>query len=492
MASSIPRARSAAVDLGAGSGRVILAELNDGRLSLTEAHRFETPQAEDPESGYQCWDIEAITANVRLGLEKADRIAPFTSVGCDTWGVDFVLLDAGRRRVGAAVTYRDHRTAGMMEAVFARMPPSEIYRRSGIHFQPYNTLYQLAATARHHPEWLRRARHLLMMPDYLHFCFSGVISNEYTIATTSQLLNLETRDWDPDLLALAGVTPDLMTRPVAPGSVLGTMRLTPDGPAIQVVAPGGHDTASAVAAAPLAGPDEAFLSSGTWSLMGVESPTAFADATARRLNFGNEGGVGGRYRVLKNMMGLWLFQRVRNELGAPPFADLVAAAGAASPWRTLINPDDPRFLNPDSMIATIQAVAAAGGEPIPRDPGALARCVFDSLALDYRRVKEELEILRGRPVTRIRIIGGGSQNGLLNQLCADACQIPVSAGPVETSALGNACLQMMALGAIATLDDARALVRHSFAVTDIAPGAAVPDAAWHRFAIAVAQTPDVP
>jgi rhamnulokinase len=489
MASSNITTRSAAVDMGAGSGRVILAELTDGRLSLTEAHRFETPQIEDPESGHQCWDVAAIEANMRAGLAKADRLAPLDSVGCDTWGVDFVLLDADRRRVGQAVTYRDRRTAGMMDAVFAKMTPQEIYRRTGIHFQPYNTLYQLAATAAQHPDWLRRARHLLMMPDYLHFCLSGVVSNEYTIASTSQLLNIETRDWDSSLLAIAGVAPGLMVKPVDAGSLLGEVRLTAGGHAIRVIAPGGHDTASAVAAAPLDGPDDAFLSSGTWSLMGIESPAPFASAAAHHFNFGNEGGVCGRYRVLKNLMGLWLIQKIRKELGSPSFSDLVAAAAAEPAWVSIVNPDDPRFLNPASMIDMLRTVAAENGETPPDGPGALARCVFDSLALDYRRVKEELETLRGRALKHIRIIGGGSQNGFLNQLCADACQISVSAGPVETSALGNACLQMMTLGAIGSLDEARAVVRRSFGVTDIMPGPAVPEAVWRRFQAAIVRTP---
>jgi rhamnulokinase len=258
---------------------------------------------------------------------------------------------------------------------------------------------------------------------------------------------------------------------------------------VRVVAPGGHDTASAVAAAPLGGEDEAFLSSGTWSLMGLESRVPHADATARRFNLGNEGGVAGRYRLLKNMMGLWLIQRARKELGTPAFADLVAAAEAAPAWATLVDPDDPRFLNPDSMIATIRALAAANGEPVPETPGAIARCVFDSLALDYARVKGELEAVVGRPVARVRIIGGGSQNALLNQLTADACGVAVSAGPVETSALGNACLQMMALGAIDHLEAARSIVRASFEVAEVPPRAEVPAAARDRFRRIAAATP---
>lgn len=482
-----PPFRAAAVDMGAGSGRVILAELAGGRIGLTEAHRFETPLLTDAATGHDCWDVDAIEAEIRAGIGKADALAPLDSVGCDTWGVDFVLLDAAKRRVGLAVAYRDKRTEGMIDALSATMPAAEIYRRTGIHFQPYNSLYQLAATARQHPDWLARARHLLFMPDYLHFRLSGVIANEYTIATTSQMLSLATRDWDPDLLALAGAAPGLMTTPVAPGTVLGAMPL--GGRSIRVVAPGGHDTASAVAAAPLAGPDEIFLSSGTWSLMGLESATPYTSDMARRFNIGNEGGVSGRYRVLKNMMGLWLIQRARKELGAPAWADLVAAAAAAPAWTTLIDPDDPRFLNPDSMVGTIRALAVEHAEPVPDDLGGIARCVLDSLALDYARVRDELQQVSGRTIARVRIIGGGSQNDLLNQLTADACGIPVSAGPVETSALGNACLQMMALGALPSLEAARAVVSASFGVRDIRPRAAVPETARARFRRIAAATP---
>jgi rhamnulokinase len=488
MAPSASSVRAAAVDLGAGSGRVILAELAEGRISLDEVHRFETPGLIDAATGLQAWDLDAIGANVVAGVEAAEARAPIASVGCDTWGVDFVLIDGDGQRIGPAVAYRDRRTEGMMDRIFAKMPPEDLYRRTGIHFQPYNTLYQLASVAKDHPDWLDRARHLLMMPDWLHWHLSGVVANEYTIATTSQMLALATGDWDPEILALVGAAPGLMRTPVAPGTVIGRHRLA-SGREIAVVAPGGHDTASAVAAAPLADADEAFLSSGTWSLMGVESLTPLTGDDARRFNFGNEGGVCGRWRVLKNLMGLWPLQRIRKEMGSPDFADLVAAAAASPPWRTVVDPDDPRFLNPPSMVEAIRTIAAANGEPVPDGIGPIARCVFDSLALDYARVKTELEILRRRPLSRIRIIGGGSRNALLNQLTADACGLPVSAGPVETSALGNACLQMMALGALPSLEEARATVRRSFSVTDLDPSGAVPAEVHARFRRAVEASP---
>lgn len=485
------RTHVAAVDVGAGSGRVMLATFDGECIELAEAHRFETPLGIDSASGHDCWDSEAIVREIRTGIDKAEAMAPIDSVGCDTWGVDYVLLDENLRQVGLSVAYRDDRTTGLIDEVTAIMPAAEIYRRTGIHFQPYNTIYQLRATTKEHPDWLATAKHLLFMPDYLHFRLSGVVANEYSISTTSQLLSLETRDWDPDLLALAGVWPGLMKKPVEPGTVLGPMTGRDGRRPILVIAPGGHDTASAVAAAPLAGPDEAFLSSGTWSLMGLESPVPYVGDLARGFNIGNEGGVCRRYRVLKNLMGLWLVQRVRKEFGQPPFADLVAAAMAAPAWATLINPDDPRFLNPASMTGTIRTLAAEHGEPVPEGLGAVARAVFDSLALDYARVKDELEALTGRPLTHVRIIGGGSQNDLLNQLTADACGIPVSAGPVETSALGNAALQMMGLGVISSLDEARSIVRRSFGVKELAPLAVVPLGVRDRFRAIVQATPTV-
>ena len=471
----------AAIDLGAASGRVVVADCDGERITLREAARFETPCRRDPECGYMCWDVDAIEAQVAAGVEAAHALAPLHSVGVDSWGVDYVLLDGRRRRSAPAVSYRDGRTRDTMEEVFARVPAEEIYRRTGIQFLPINTLYQLAATARDHPEWLARSEHLLLFPSYVTFRLCGAFANEYTHATTTQLYSLGADDWDGDLLAAAGVPRALLGKPVEPGTIVGELPMGALGRRVQVVAPGTHDTASSVAAIPLQGTDEAFISSGTWSLMGVESPRPHADETARRLNFSNEGGVARRFRVLKNIVGLWLAQRLREELGAPDHAALVAAAEAAPPWRCLIDPNDPRFVNPPSMVAAVRAVCAETGQPDPGDMGGLARCVFDSLALSYRKVKLELEAIRGRPLARIRIVGGGSRNRLLDQLCADACQLPVSAGPVETAALGNVCVQLLALGALGSLAEARALVQRSFPVEDFVPRGAVPEAALARF-----------
>jgi len=469
-------ATCAAIDLGASNGRVVVAQTDGQRISLRETTRFDTPLIRDA-SGYQCWDLDVIEAHVREGLRVAHGETPLASVGVDSWGVDFVLLDDASERTAPAVSYRDGRTQAAMAETLARMPADEIYRRTGIQFQPYNTLYQLAATAAGRPDWLGRARRLLLLPDYFHFRLCGAQSNEYTNATTTQLLGIASEDWDDELLALAGITRALVSTPVAPGTTLGEM---PEGN-VKVIAPATHDTASSVAAIPLEGPDEAFISSGTWSLMGIESRIPFASDAARRLNVTNEGGVERRYRVLKNIMGLWIAQRIRKELGGLTHEALAEAARLAEPWRSLIDPDHPSFFNPPSMVDAIGAFCAGTAQPRPETAGALARCAFESLALSYRTVAGELAALRDRALSRIHIVGGGSQNHLLNQLCADACELPVRSGPVETSALGNACVQLIGLGVVPSLDAARALIRASYPVEEYVPGAAVPRESLQRF-----------
>ena len=467
-----------AVDLGASSGRVVAAQLRKGTLSLREVSRFSIAFSKDQHSGYLCWDIDAIEKNVRQGIEDASQLAPITSIGVDSWGVDFVLIDAELRRVGQAVCYRDDRTQGKIEQVTKRMSRAEIYRRTGIQFQPFNTMFQLAAMAAREPEWVAKTRHLLMIPDYFHFRLCGVIANEYTDATTTQLLNLD-GTWDKDLFAAAGLKQIWMQPPVAAGTVLGEARF--GGKAVKVVAGTTHDTASAVVGTPFEAETEAFLSSGTWSLMGVESVVPYASAQALQWNFANEGGFGRRYRVLKNIMGLWLLQRITQEFQIPIDDALMSAVAEAAPWRSIVNPDDARFLNPDSMTQAIKEYCVETGQPAPETLAQFGRCALESLALSYRLVKEQLESLRGQSLTRIRIVGGGAKNRLLNQLCANACQLPVSAGPVEASALGNICSQMIAMGEIPSLDAARAVIRQSFEINDYRPLEPIPDSTWKKF-----------
>ena len=467
-----------AADLGAGSGRVVAGQITDERLSLCEVKRFPTAFAADPQSGRLCWPIDAILEEIQKGIEAASTLAPVASVGVDSWAVDYVLLDENQRQVGGAICYRDPRTQGMIERVTARIPAREIYRRTGIQFQPFNTLYQLAAMAEQEPEQLRRANHLLMIPDYLHYRLCGVLSNEYTNATTTQMFSLQ-GEWEKDLFAAAGVEKILMLPPVDAGTVLGETRCGAS--SAKVVVPATHDTASAVAGTPFESADEAFISSGSWSLMGIECLLPYASEEARAMNFSNEGGFGRRFRVLKNIMGLWIVQRLCQEFAIADGDALVALAESAAPWRSIVNPDDARFLNPASMRRAMRAYCAESGQPRPESAAECVRCAYESLALSYRQVKEELESLRGRRLTRIRIVGGGSQNRFLNRLCANACQLPVSAGPVEASALGNLCAQMIALGEIDGLDDARTLIRRSFAIEEFRPHEPIPDSVWREF-----------
>jgi len=465
-----------AIDLGAGSGRLIAGELRQGKLTLLEAGRFTTHSSKARAAGYQHWEIDAIEAHMREGLALCTSKGSVASVGVDSWGVDYVLLDESQRRIGEPVCYRDDRTEGMMEKVQSRVAAEEIYRRTGIQFQRFNTLYQLAASAEQEPAWMLRARHLLMIPDYLHFRLCGMLANEYTNATTTQMLGVDGA-WDKKLLAAAGVSPSLMLPPVAAGTVLGTLQSS----RTKVIAPATHDTASAVAGTPLESADEAYISSGTWSLMGVESNTPFVSMEAMRMNFTNEGGVEWRFRVLKNITGMWPLQRVCDEHSAQDLEAVVEAAAQASAWRSVVNLDDAAFMNPASMSDAIRAACRCSGQQEPASIAELARCIFDSLALSYRKVKEELESLRRHPLLRIRIVGGGCRNALLNQLCADACQLPVSAGPVEASALGNLSVQMIALGALEDLDAARNLIRASFQPREFQPRASVPDSVWRLF-----------
>jgi len=467
-----------AVDLGAGSGRLVSGRVRNGRFGLTEIGRFRTPTYTDAATGYQCWGIDEILEEIQRALVRDPSQSSIASVGVDSWGVDYVLLDAELRRVGVPVSYRDKRTSGIMERVQKLVSREEIYRRTGIQFLSFNTLFQLAACVEQQPQWIRSARHLLMIPDYLHFRLSGVLSNEYTNATTTQMYGLND-EWDEALSGAIGLPRILMERPVSAGTVLGEVKLCPGGS--KVIAPATHDTASAVGGIPLESKDEAYICSGTWSLMGIESDIPVASVEAMRMNFTNEGGLERRYRVLKNIMGMWPIQRLCDEHEINDVGALVARAAEAEPWRFIIDLDDPQFLNPTSMTESIRDYCRSTEQLVPATTVDLARCVFDSLALTYRRVKEEIEALRGQKLSRIRIVGGGCQNGLLNQLCANACELPVVAGPVEASVLGNLSAQMIALGEIENLDAARQLIRASCDLMEYLPRAAVPGQVYKRF-----------
>ena len=458
-----------AVDLGASSGRVMLASFNRQNQSLTlrEMHRF--VNALQNVNGSDCWDVDALEGEIRRGLQNVcDAGILIDSIGIDTWGVDFVLLDKSGERVGLPVSYRDSRTLGVMQRAEARLGRAEIYRRSGIQFLPFNTLYQFRALSEQQPALLEDVAHALLIPDYFSYRLTGEMNWEYTNATTTQMVNIGTDSWDETLLDWAGASRRWFGTPTHPGNVIGHW-ICPLGNKIPVVAVASHDTASAVIASPLAGQHAAYLSSGTWSLMGYESKTPATGDIALANNITNEGGAEGRYRVLKNIMGLWLLQRVLKEQNVGDIGALIAETEKLPACRAVINPNDDRFINPENMGAEIQAACRESRQPVPQGAAELARCIFDSLALLYARVLRELADLHGHAFTQLHVVGGGCQNALLNQLCADACGITVVAGPVEASTLGNIGVQLMALDELNNVDDFRQVVRDNHALTTFIP-----------------------
>ena len=459
----------ATVDLGASSGRVMLARFDTAtrRITLTEIHRFtnQLVRCED----HDVWDVDYLENQMLHGLRQidADGIV-LDSIGIDTWGVDFVLLTAQGERVGLPVSYRDHRTDGIMAEAVRDLGAGWLYERTGIQFLPFNTLFQLRALSQQQPDWVAQADHLLLIPDYFHYRLTGRPNWEYTNASTTQLLNVESGEWDADLLAWAGVPARWFGTPSQPGRTLGHWT-APSGRQVPVVSVATHDTASAVVAAPLAGPGSAYLSSGTWSLIGIDSDRPYTHAAAQKANMTNEGGVEGRYRVLKNIMGMWLLQRICKELAIEEIPALVAQAAQETPFAGLINPNDARFINPVSMAEEIRHACRDHQQPEPQTPAALARCIFDSLAMTYRQVALELAALQGAPLTALHIVGGGSQNDFLNQLCADTCRIPVTAGPVEASTLGNIGCQLIALGDVEDVAAYRCLLAESVSLRCFTP-----------------------
>lgn len=458
-----------AVDLGASSGRVMLARYapEQRTLSLREIHRF--VNGLQKQDGKVTWDIDSLEDDIRTGLNKVcEEGIRIDSIGIDTWGVDYVLLDKNGERVGLPVSYRDSRTDGVMARAVDQLGKADIYGRSGIQFLPFNTLYQLRALVEQEPELVASVAHALLIPDYFSYRLTGNLNWEYTNATTTQMVNINSDNWDDNLLNWTGASPGWFGTPTHPGNVIGHW-LCPQGNAIPVVAVASHDTASAVIAAPLAGQDAAYLSSGTWSLMGFESKTPYTSEAALAANITNEGGAEGRYRVLKNIMGLWLLQRVLKEQNITDLPALIAATEQLPACTFLINPNDDRFINPESMSDEIQAACRESHQPVPVNPAELARCIFDSLALLYADVLGELEALRGKPFTQLHIVGGGCQNHLLNQLCADACGITVVAGPVEASTLGNIGIQLMTLDELSSVDAFRSVVTANHELTTFTP-----------------------
>lgn len=467
-----------AIDIGASSGRHILGWVEDGRMHLKEVYRFENRLAE--KNGHLCWEMDRLWQNVLAGL-KACKDAGCTpeTVGIDTWAVDFVLLDAAGEILGDTVAYRDSRTEGVRQALEPVLPFAEHYARTGIQYQPFNTAYQLAALQTEHPDQLAAAKTFLMVPDYLNYKLTGVATNEYTNASTTALVGAASRDWDDELIARLGLPRGVFQSICQPGTVLG--RLTPEVQAevgfdCTVVLPATHDTGSAWLAVPARDDRAVYLSSGTWSLLGVENTVPITSAASAAANFTNEGGYGGTYRYLKNIMGLWMIQSVRRELGErapngtrPAFPELIAAAKEASGYPGLVNADDDRFLAPNSMIGEITAACAEAGYPAPATTGEVMQVIYNSLADDYRRAIAALQSLTGKTYESVNIVGGGSQDGYLNQMAANVTGLPVYAGPTEGTAPGNLIVQFIAAGEYADLQAARDAIKQSFAIQEVLP-----------------------
>ena len=467
-----------AVDIGASSGRHIVGTVQDGKITLQEVYRFENGVSR--KNGHLCWDIDTLAKEVVNGLKAAHDagFAPST-IGIDTWAVDFVLLDEQGKRLGDAVAYRDERTEGIREALEKDygLTFAEHYARTGIQYQPFNTVYQLMALKKEHPEQLDAAKIFLMVPDYLNYLLCGVAANEYTNASTTALVGADSKDWDEELIAKLGLPRGIFQPIRMPGTVLG--HLTPVVQAevgfdAEVILPATHDTGSAFLAVPARDDCAAYLSSGTWSLLGVENQKAITSAESCAANFTNEGGYDYRYRYLKNIMGLWMIQSIRRELGEqtgtrPSFPELIAAAKGAADFASCVDPDENRFLAPASMIDEVKAACADTNQPVPATTGEVMQCVYNSLTQDYRRAVQTLQGLTGKTYTSLNIVGGGSQDGYLNQQTANATGLTVFAGPTEGTALGNLMVQFIHNGDFADLAEARAAIKKSFTIAEYQP-----------------------
>lgn len=457
-----------AVDIGASSGRHILCSVGEnGLLELEEVYRFKNGLVK--KDGELCWDLENLFSNIKAGLKKCGEMGKIpVSMGVDTWGVDFVLLDGEDNIIGNTVGYRDSRTNGMDEVVYKTISAEELYARTGIQKQLYNTIYQLVAVKEKHPEYLQRAKTFLTVPDYFHFMLSGVKTNEYTEATTTQLLNPVTKTWDLELIERLGLPTAIFQNISVPGTVLGGLckELVEElGFDVQVVLPASHDTGSAVAAVPSNADDYVYISSGTWSLIGIERPEADCSEKARKANFANEGGYNYRFRFLKNIMGLWMIQSIKREYNDKySFDDLCNAAMEAADFPTRVDTEDYCFLAPESMIEALKDYARRTGQPVPETPGQLATVVYASLAESYARAVDELEEITGRKFNKIHVVGGGSKDTYLCELTAKATGRPVFAGPTEATAVGNLTVQMLADGVFADLPQARDTIFKSFGV----------------------------
>jgi rhamnulokinase len=474
----------AAVDLGAESGRVILARFDGRNLDLEEVHRF--PNRPVTLHGHRFWNILALWDETLTGLRKAHRVAgSLDSIGVDTWGVDYGLVDSNGFLLSQPFQYRDRRTNGVMERVFARVPPDVLYRRTGIQFLPFNTLYQLYAHEQLQPGELAHAHRLLMIPDLLHNWLCGSLVIERTNATTTQCWDPVAGAWAVDLLDQLAIPTSMLPPVVEPGNTLGEVLSEWQGDlgAARVVAPATHDTGSAIASAPVSLPGNwGYISSGTWSLVGVELQQPVMTPEALVANCTNEGGVFGTTRFLKNVMGLWLLQECQRRWArnghATNYDTLLADVDGAPPFAALIDPDDQRFLAPENMPEAINAYLMEHGQAPLQEPATFARCIMESLVLRYREVFQQISLLTDSTIHVVHVLGGGARNAHLNQWLADALEVPVISGPTEATARGNALMQLVGLGELHNLEEVRTIAQN--APTQMFSPRSAQRAAWNE------------
>ena len=464
-----------AVDLGATSGRTIVGHLDQDKLELRQLTRF--PNNIIQVSGHFYWDILALYNEIIKGLKiVAEEKIPIESIGIDTWGVDFVFIGKDGELLRNPYSYRDPHTVGAPEAFFKIIPREKVYEQTGIQIMNFNSLFQLFALKEHGCSALKSADKILFLPDALGYLLTNHMVTEYTIASTSHMLNPQTKQLEENLMEVAGVTKEQFAPIVYPGTTLGTLtediqKQTGLG-AIPVISIAGHDTASAVAAVPAVNERFAYLSSGTWSLMGIEVKEAVINEKSAAKNFTNEGGVEGTTRFLKNICGMWLLEQCRKEskrIAAYSYDELNEIALASEPFRSIINPDAPCFANPESMIQAIQHYCELTEQPVPETDGHLIRCIFDSLAMRYKQVFKDLQDMAPFPIEQLHIIGGGSQNELLNQFTSNALGVPVIAGPTEATAIGNVMMQAKACKMVGSIQEMRSLIRSSVQTTMFEP-----------------------
>lgn len=455
-----------AIDIGASSGRHMLAGMKDGKMQLEEVYRF--PNGMDNKNGTLCWDVERLFTEIKNGLKKCKEIGKIpVSMGIDTWGVDYVLLDKDDNILGDTVGYRDSRTEGMDEKVYEVIPQDDLYARTGIQKQIFNTIYQLMAVKESHPEYLEQAETILMIPDYFNFLLTGVKKNEYTEATTGQLISPKTNDWDYELIDMLGYNSGMFLPVSMPGTVVGgfTEEVQKEvGFNCTVVLPATHDTGSAVLAVPTNDDDAVYISSGTWSLMGIERKEADCSMESMKANFTNEGGYDHRFRYLKNIMGLWMIQSVKKEFTEDLSFAQICEMASKETISSIVDCNDDCFLAPKSMIEAVQKFCRDTNQQVPETVGEISSVIYNSLAKCYGATVEEIEAITGKKYSTIYVVGGGSNAGYLNELTAKYTGRKVSAGPSEATAIGNVIVQMLHEGVFASLPEARTCVKESFDV----------------------------